>query len=57
MSGHEIPESTEEVLMQLGSSIDMMLDAGICKHGNPSTVIDMTASPHKILREGAGKYM
>jgi L-threonylcarbamoyladenylate synthase len=57
LSGHEIPESTDEVLTQLGSSIDIMLDAGICKHGNPSTVIDMTVFPHKILREGAGKYI
>ena len=54
ISGHDIPESTEEVLKQLGSSVDMILDAGICKHGVPSTVIDMTVKPPKIMRKGAG---
>jgi L-threonylcarbamoyladenylate synthase len=54
LSGYDIPESAEGVQKQLGSSIDIMMDAGICKHGIPSTVIDMTVYPPKILREGAG---
>ena len=54
LSGYDIPESAEGVLNQLGSSIDIMMDAGICKHGIPSTVIDMTEYPPKVLREGAG---
>ena len=54
LSGYDIPESSEGVLKQLGSSIDIMMDAGICKHGIPSTVIDMTVYPPKVLREGAG---
>jgi L-threonylcarbamoyladenylate synthase len=54
LSGYDIPESIGGVLKQLGSSIDIMMDAGICKHGIPSTVIDMTVYPPKVLREGAG---
>lgn len=54
ISGYDVPESAEEVLKQLGSSVDIILDAGICKHGIPSTVIDMTVYPPKIIREGAG---
>jgi L-threonylcarbamoyladenylate synthase len=54
LSGYDIPESADEVLNQLGSSVDIMMDAGICKHGIPSTVIDMTVYPPKVLREGAG---
>ena len=54
LSGYDIPESVDEVLNQLGSSVDIMIDAGICKHGIPSTVIDMTVYPPKVLREGAG---
>ncbi|MGB7969370.1 MAG: L-threonylcarbamoyladenylate synthase [Methanobacterium sp.] len=54
LSGYDIPESSEGVIKQLGSSIDIMMDAGICKHGIPSTVIDMTVYPPKVLREGAG---
>jgi len=55
ISGQAIPESVEGVLKQLGDQIDLILDAGICRHGIPSTVIDMTVSPSKILRKGAGK--
>ncbi len=54
LSGYDIPESVDGVLNQLGSSIDIMMDAGICKHGIPSTVIDMTVYPPKVLREGSG---
>jgi L-threonylcarbamoyladenylate synthase len=54
LSGYNIPESADGVLKQLGSSIDIMMEAGICKHGIPSTVIDMTVYPPKVLREGAG---
>ena len=57
LSGHHIPESADEVLNQLGSSVDIMIDAGICKHGIPSTVIDMTVYPPKVLREGAGMFV
>ena len=54
IAGYDVPESAEEVSKQLGSSIDIILDEGICKHGIPSTVVDMTVYPPKIIREGAG---
>ena len=54
ISGYDVPESPEEVLKQLGSSVDMIVDAGICKHGIHSTVVDMTVKPPKVLRKGAG---
>ena len=57
LSGYDVPESADGVLKQLGSSIDIMMDAGICKHGIPSTVIDMTVYPPKVLREGAGNIL
>ena len=50
-----IPESIEGVLEQLGNKIDLILDAGICKHGIHSTVIDLTVSPPKIVRRGVNK--
>lgn len=52
LSGEKIPESIEEILKQLGNNIDLILDAGIYRHGIHSTVIDMTVSPPKILRKG-----
>ena len=54
ISGYDVPESPEEVLKQLGSSVDMIVDAGICKHGIHSTVVDMTVKPPKVMRKGAG---
>ena len=52
ISGKKIPESVEGILRQLDDNINLILDAGICKHGIHSTVIDLTASP-KIVRKGA----
>ena len=46
----------EEVLKQLGTSVDIMVDAGVCEHGLSSTVIDMTVHPPKVIREGAGNH-
>lgn len=52
ISGKEVPESVEGVLKQLDNNVDLILDAGTCKHGIHSTVIDMTVFPPKILRRG-----
>ncbi len=53
ISGKKVPESVEGVLKQLNDNVDLILDAGACKHGIHSTVIDMTVFPPKILRKGA----
>ncbi len=52
ISGEKIPESLDGILKQLDGGVDLILDAGVCKHGIHSTVIDMTDSP-KIVRKGA----
>ena len=52
ISGEKIPESLNGILKQVGGGVDLILDAGVCKHGIHSTVIDMTDSP-KIVRKGA----
>lgn len=52
ISGKPIPESVDEILKQFNGEIDLILDAGICKHGIHSTIIDMTVSPPLILRKG-----
>ncbi len=53
ISGMKVPESAVGVLKQLGDSIDLILDAGVFEHAVPSTVIDMTVFPPKILRKGS----
>ena len=54
ISGMKVSESSKDVVKHLGDSVDLMLDAGICKHGVPSTVVDMTTFPPRVLREGSG---
>ena len=43
----------DEILVQWEGSVDILIHAGVC--GNiPSTVIDLTHDPFKIVREGLG---
>jgi L-threonylcarbamoyladenylate synthase len=51
LSGKETPQTAEEALAQL-PSVDLILDAGRIA-GPPSTIIDLTSDPPRILREGA----
>jgi L-threonylcarbamoyladenylate synthase len=51
-SGRPSPCTAEEVLMELGGRIDLLLDDGRTPGGAPSTVIDCTQSKPRILREG-----
>ena len=39
-------------LRAFGSNIDLILDAGVSKNLTPSTVVDLTSSKPKIIREG-----
>ncbi len=54
-SGLATPFSIDEVLTELGDAIeyvDLILDQGETQHAMPSTIIDMTGTPPRILREG-----
>ena len=53
VSGGPLPRSAQEVIRQLGDSVDLILDSGPCTHGIPSTILDMTSSPARVLRAGA----
>lgn len=50
VSGREPPETAEEALSQL-PEVDLALDAGRLA-GPPSTIIDLTEEPPRIVREG-----
>lgn len=54
ISGLNVPESPKEVVKQLGDAADLVLDAGICKYGLHSTVVDMTGENPVVVRKGAG---
>ena len=45
--------TAQEVEEQLGAQIDLILDGGSCRAGVPSTILDCTVSPPRLLRRGA----
>lgn len=52
LSGGKNPITAQDVCDQLGEGVDMMLDAGKTKGIKGSTIIDVTLSPPRIVREG-----
>lgn len=53
ISGREAPCNAEDVLKDLNGKIDLLLDGGGTDIGIESTVVDASAFPYKVLREGA----
>ncbi len=53
LSGNTPPKNASEVLKELGGVLDLILDGGQTEIGIESTVVDVTSSPFRILREGA----
>lgn len=54
LSGEEVPQSAGEIGKLWGDSVDLVIDGGKLQE-TPSTVIDWTTMPPKILRKG-GDY-
>ena len=52
LSGRPSPKSAGDVLEQLGGRIPAVLDGGPCTVGMESTIVDLTVSPFRILRQG-----
>lgn len=52
-SGAPSPKSAGEVLGYFDGRIGAVLDGGVCGLGRESTVLDMSALPYRILRQGA----
>lgn len=52
LSGRPSPKSAGDVLAQLGGRIDAVLDGGPCSVGVESTILDLTAAPYRVLRQG-----
>ena len=52
LSGESAPIAIREALKQLGKRVDVALDSGKCKLGTPSTVVDLSSGPPRVLREG-----
>lgn len=52
-SGEPSPKTAEQVLGYFDGRIDAVIDGGPCGLGRESTLIDMSRTPYKILREAA----
>ena len=52
-SGAPSPKTAEEVLDYFDGRIDAVLDGGPCGLGRESTILDLSAVPYRILRQGA----
>ena len=52
LSGGEEPTSAEDVLRDLENKIDILIDGGKTDYKIPSTIIDLTVVPPRILRKG-----
>ena len=51
-SGARAPISAPEVAFQMGEMVSLVIDGGPSRQGRESTVVDITVTPVKILREG-----
>lgn len=51
-SGSKSPNSAEEVLSYFNGRIDAVIDGGFCDLGVASTILDMSAAPYRVLRQG-----
>ena len=52
-TGLEPPTTAEGVLAYFSDGIDLVLDGGPTPGGEPSTVLDVTVDPPRIIRQGA----
>ena len=52
LSGKPAPSTAREALEQLGNRVDAVFDSGRCAYARPSTVVDLTLHPPRVLREG-----
>ncbi len=52
-SGHPPCSKPEDVMNQLGGKIELILDQGDTQGSAPSTILDLTREPARLVREGA----
>ena len=52
-SGEESPKSAEAVMQYFAGKIAAVIDGGPCGIGRESTILDMSETPYRILRQGA----
>jgi L-threonylcarbamoyladenylate synthase len=51
-SGGRDPRTAEEVMREVGDRVDLVLDGGATAGDRPSTVVDVTVEPPRVIRQG-----
>jgi len=52
-AGQAPPVDADHVIAGMGDRIDLVLDGGRCRIGQPSTILDLSGEVPRILRQGA----
>jgi L-threonylcarbamoyladenylate synthase len=52
-AGHPPFTRAAEVAAEFGDQVELILEAGPCPGGLPSTIVDVTSSPPRLVRAGA----
>ena len=52
-AGQPPPVDADQVIASLGDRLDVLLDGGPCRIGQPSTILDLAGATPRILRHGA----
>ena len=52
LSGAPVALSADEVVVQLGATVDLVLDGGAATDPEVSTILDVTVTPPRLLRPG-----
>ncbi len=52
-AGQPPPVDADQVIAGLDDELDLVLDAGPCRIGQPSTILDLSGATPRILRQGA----
>ncbi|NGX56991.1 MAG: Threonylcarbamoyl-AMP synthase [Candidatus Anoxychlamydiales bacterium] len=53
ISNNKSPIKIDEVLRDFNNKLSVIIDDGICKDKKPSTILDITKEPYRILRKGS----
>ncbi len=54
-SGRPFMNTPSEIEAEFGNETALVEDSGLVPEGKPSTVVDLTSSPYRVLRQGAGR--
>ena len=56
LAGEPEALAADQIEAAFGNQLNLILDGGVLSESPPSTVVDMTGEPYKILRQGALSY-